>query len=380
MKILKLVIIFFLRLVLHVFYIVPIKKNCILFNSFEGRQYSDNPKYLFLYIKEKYGKKYKYIWVLNDINQKIEDAKTVKFLSFSHIFYLMTCKYLISNLGIEPFVPKRRSQIFLNTWHGSGAYKSQTLSEKMQKNIYTVNIRNYRSKKTDYYVSGCKTYSDVMAISWNADIKKFISTGTPRNDILLSFEEELTKIRKSVLEKLNLNENDSFILYAPTFRGSSFRKHNATKTDIDFKKLIKVCNKKFNKNFKILYREHIGAENSIADSFIINVSDYPDMQEIMIASDILITDYSSSMWDYALLKRPGFLYVPDLKDYLKERDFYTPIDTWPFPYAENNEELQSLVLNYDDEKSRVKIKQHQEKLGSFENGEASKKIVKVLGI
>lgn len=380
MKILKLLIIFCLRFILKIFYIFPIKKNYILFNSFEGRQFSDNPKYLFFNIKEKYGEKYKYIWVLNDKNIKIDGARIVKFLSFSHIFYLMTCKYIISNLGIEPFVPKRHSQIFLNTWHGSGAYKSQTLTEKMHKSIYTVNIRDYRSKNTDYYVSGCKMYSDVMAVSWNADIKKFIPTGTPRNDILLCSEEKLSEIKKYVLKKLNLSNNDSYILFAPTFRGSSFREHDATKTDIDFKKLIEVCNKKFSKNFKILYREHIGATNLINDDFVVDVSAYPDMQEIMIASDILITDYSSSMWDFALLKRPGFLYVPDLNDYLKERDFYTPIDTWPFPYATNNEELQSLILNYSDEKNIKKIKQHQERLGSFENGDASKKIIEILGL
>ena len=111
---------------------------------------------------------------------------------------------------------------------------------------------------------------------------------------------------------------------------------------------------------------------------IIDVSAYPDMQEVMIVSDILITDYSSSMWDYSFLKRPGFLFIPDLESYLNERDFYTPIETWPFPFAKNNKDLQSLILNFDENTNLAKIQSHLDSLGSYEIGTASKQIAQLL--
>ena len=142
----KLIFIKILRILLKIFYIFPIKNDVILFSSFEGRAFNDNPKYLFNYIKKTYGDKYKYIWVINSLEKIDGTWKSVKFLSLKHIYYLMTARYIVSNLGIEPFLPKRKKQMFINTWHGSGAYKSQTLSGKFGASRYNVDLRNYRGK------------------------------------------------------------------------------------------------------------------------------------------------------------------------------------------------------------------------------------------
>lgn len=375
----KLAVIIALRMVLRIFYIFPVKKDYFLFSSFEGRQYSDNPKYLYQYIKSHFGNKYQYIWVLNDKNE-CPTEKIVRFLSLKHIYYLLTCKFIISNLGIEPFVPKRKDQIFINTWHGSGAYKSVDLSGRLKKNKYTVNLRDYRSKKTDYYISGCQLYSDVISISFNADKRKFLAVGTPRNDLLLNSSEKIYVLREKILAKLKLKNDFSYVLYAPTFRGQSFRRHDELKTELDFASVLEACRKRFGKEFKILYREHVGTKKLYPEFGVINISAYPDMQEILLITDVFITDYSSSMWDFALLKRPGFLFVPDLENYLKERDFYTPIDTWPFDYAKNNSELKKLILTYDESAGIKKIQEHQKKLGSFEKGCACSQIVNRLDL
>lgn len=88
-----------------------------------------------------------------------------------------------------------------------------------------------------------------------------------------------------------------------------------------------------------------GAENQ---KDVIDVSEYVDMQELLCAADVLITDYSSSMWDYSLTGRPCFIYANDLAQYKKERNFHTPITDWPFPMAERNTELQRLILRFDE--------------------------------
>lgn len=376
----KLITVCILRVILRVFYLFPIKKNYILFSSFEGKQFSDNPKYLYSYIKNKFGDKYNYIWVLNNKSTDICKEKKVSFLSFRHIYYLMTCKYIVSNLGIEPFFPKRKQQIFVNTWHGSGAYKSQSLSDKIGKNAYLINMRDYRSAHTDYYISGCGKYSGIMADSWNADINKFLSIGTPRNDLFFFNENQLNTIKNVVYRNLNLSNEYGYILFAPTYRGKSFRNHKSNNIEFDSSRIISAAEKRFGKPFKFLYRCHIGSTDTFYDKNIINVSPYPDMQEIMLISDILITDYSSSMWDFSFLKRPGFLYVPDLNDYLNERDFYTPIETWPFEYAKNEGDLEQLILHYDDILAQKKIEQHLNLLESYEQGCASEKLVEKLGL
>lgn len=377
---LKLFVIKMARFFLKVFYVFPVKDDAILFSSFEGRQYSDSPKYLYEYIRGVCGDKYNCIWVLNSGVLVDPPCEIVKFLSIKHIYYLMTARYIVSNLGIEPFVPKRKKQVFVNTWHGSGAYKSQTLGDKMGNGKYNIDLRDYRSRITDFYVSGCQKYSDVMSVSWNVDIKKFIPTGLPRNDIF--FKTDLDEQKNMILQKLNLSEQYSYILFAPTFRGTSYRNHNDLNFSLDVGKILNAFWEKFGKKFKMLFRAHIGysQEEIKSNEEIIDVSAYPDMQEIMIISDALITDYSSSMWDFSLLNKPGFLYVPDLEEYTKERDFYTPIETWPFPFAKNNEELVELIMDYSTEKNSVKIKEHQNALGNFETGSACKQIVEYMGL
>ena len=163
----------FIRQLLKVFYVFPVKENCILFSSFEGRQYSCNPKYLFKKIIEEFGQKYSYVWVLNnkksaDYEYLLQDGleqklKTVKFFSFSHFYYYLTAKYIISNLNIEPVIPKRKKQIFLATWHASGAYKNMDFSQTLKASLYKVSARDYRAKKIDKFVSGCQAFTRVYS-------------------------------------------------------------------------------------------------------------------------------------------------------------------------------------------------------------------------
>jgi CDP-glycerol glycerophosphotransferase len=88
------------------------------------------------------------------------------------------------------------------------------------------------------------------------------------------------------------------------------------------------------------------------------------------------------MWDFSLTNKPGFLYVPDLEIYERERSFYTPVESWPYPFAMTNDELVELIKNYDTERARQKIESHLNSTGSFEHGNASEiitdEIVKIL--
>ena len=94
------------------------------------------------------------------------------------------------------------------------------------------------------------------------------------------------------------------------------------------------------------------------------------MQELLYACDVFITDYSSTIWDFSLTYKPGFLFVPDLDEYRKERSFYTDPGTWAFPLARNNDELCERIEQYNDESNRMKIDAHHKLLGNKETGHA----------
>ena len=385
-----------IRFLLKIFYIFPVKNNYILFSSFEGRQYSCNPKYLFQKISSKFSNQYHYIWTLNkkdgeDLKRLLEDiekfglskknVKTVKFLSLTHIYYYLTCKYIISNLNLEPFIPKRANQLYLATWHASGAYKNMDFSCSLKPTLYKLSARDFRSRKINYYIAGCKAFKDVYIKTWNTDADHFISTGLPRNDIFFESADALDKRKSTILPRLSLDETFGYVLFAPTYRGLNNHNHKSFDFELNVRELLAACEKRFNKPFKMLVKNHVDTESSrqLTGENIIDVSWYSDMQELMLASDILITDYSSSIWDFALLSKPAFLYTPDLGDYLKERGFYTPIDDWPFDYAETNAKLLNLILNYDENRSKLKINHHFELLGSYDSGTACEQVIQKLG-
>ena len=143
--------------------------------------------------------------------------------------------------------------------------------------------------------------------------------------------------------------------------------------------LVTILKNKFGGEWVILYRSHYFGENNDKNIGCINVSNYNDMQNLLCACDILITDYSSAIWDYSFTGRPCFLYTPDLKKYIKERGgFYSNISSWPGILAENEEQLWKEILTYDEKKYKDKIENHHRNLGSFENGNASEMIVHII--
>lgn len=370
---------FIARLVYRLFMLLPLKKNTILFSSYEGNQYTCNPKYLYEFIHHRFGKSYRYIWLHNKGEMPPACDKTVRFLSIKHIVALATSQYIVTNLGIEPFFTKRHDQIIVNTWHGGGAYKNTTIGDKIRTSPYREFAREVRAKNTTYYLSSCQAYTSLLSNAWHVNRSQFLSVGSPRNDIFFQSEQQKFRFRQT-LSRLGLTCEFGYLLYAPTFRGD-WGKPKLTNQHIDIEKLLTSCQERFGKPFKFLFRTHINTTGWIpTGENVIDVSDYPDMQELMLVADVFITDYSSSMWDWAITEKPGFLYVPDLDSYDKERGFYTPIETWAFPFAKNNDELNQLILSHDEKKAKEKIREHTQRLGTFENGKACEKTIKAMGL
>lgn len=369
-----------IRLLLHVFYIIPIKSNRIIFESYGGKSYNCNPKYICEYINKHYKEKFEMIWVFEEPQkyQNIDYIKAINKHSFGFFFYRFSSKFIICNKTDEVYLPKRKNQVVINTWHAGGAYKRVGLSYDKTYNKATAWQDEIVRKETSIYVSSSELFTKYNIHEAYKYFGEILNSGMPRNDCF--FEQSyLSETRRKIDYAYN-TKNKLIILYAPTFRGD-YENNQKIDFTLPIDKISSLFKKKSNKSVVVLNRSHYNDKNQLkveegcSDKQVINVNDYDDMQELLAASDVLITDYSSSMWDYALLNRPCFLFVPDIDEYCDDRGTYTPIEWWPGFICKNEKELFDQILKVSNRDIVNKNKLHFQKYGSFEKGTASKMIV-----
>lgn len=366
-----------LNVLLKIFYIFPIKNNYIFFIS--GNIYGCNLKPIFENLYNSKSLNNKYIWCLKNREYipRIYKKNTivVRNNSLAFVYYFMRSRVIITNGGFPSYVPKRKSQVFINTWHGGGSYKSVDPNKQKNQKKYFVSSTLKSSKEVDYFVSSSKGFTEAISNDLFIQRDKFINIGMPRNDIFFN-PMTVKELSDRVRAELEIGENMGIILYAPTYRGESNTQESVSE-DLDIKAILASLQKRFNKPFQLLLREHPPIKPTMRE-YSIDVTSYIDIQPLLCAADVFITDFSSCMWDFSLTYKPGFLFVPDLNDYIANRGIKTSIDTWPFPYAQTNGELCKLIENYNESEAINKIKRHHEYLVSYETGNATKEICSLI--
>ena len=349
--------------------LIKLNKNLIVFRSSNGERFDCNPKYIYNYLINHCSNDIKIVWIFNnpdkykDSFSSQKNVKLCKSNSILSLFYMMSAGVVIDNNGIPAFLPYNKKQITINTWHGGGSYKKR-LSLSSEAIEQALQITKY--------VSSCERFSQKnLILEYGLDKNKILETGMPRNDLFFMGDEYLSDIRKKVKQSLNIDNEKKIILYAPTYRN-----YDKDVEILDVNKLISACEKRFGGSFIFAVRCHrFDNQNKFPKSpDIIDTNSYDDLQEIIVASDVVITDYSSIMWDVSFTKTPCFIYAVDVDKYLGDRGFYTPIETWPFPISKNNCELEESILNFNPDNYQSRVKKHQLELGSFENGTAAKEI------
>lgn len=351
------------------FKLFPIKQNRIMFISFDGEQFSCNPRSMYEYLKS-LNENFDFVWCINDFSKIKDDVIKVKCRSLKFWYYEITSKYIFTNSGFGSLF-KKKNAIWINTWHGGGAFKRINWAINMTAKMKKFKILG--AKSTDYYVSSSKKFTEIQSKDEFLPEDRFVPTGMPRNDAL--FNPEKVKMMSERARKFFSLKGDAFVvLYAPTYRGDvNTQGYNL---GFDFNSAHKQFVELSGKNVKFLFRAHHAMlhQNAVNKDFIIDATNYPDMQDLLCAADFLITDYSSSMWDYSLLEKPAALFTPDLKKYQSERGFYTPIETWPYRFYETNEDfVKNLTLEADIEK----IENYQRLIGSYETGHACEQLWKI---
>ena len=204
---------------------------------------------------------------------------------------------------------------------------------------------------------------------------EILECGSPRNDLMFNSDRvDKDKIRHSIGVD---DRTVKIVLYAPTFRRTI--EDSVKVYDLDADRVVKELRKKFGGSFVMLVRFHPNlcgnTQLNILYSDCIQVTDYVDVQELLLVADVLITDYSSILWDFSLQKKPVFLYQNDEQEYLDDRGFYSPLCEWPYPRAHNLENLYRKIAEFEEEEYISDLERFFQKWTSFDDGHASARAV-----
>lgn len=344
----------------------------VLFLSDSRDHISGNFEYIYNYLKENNP----------DYELKTHLKKSLKTKrSFKEKILLLkdiaSSKYIL----VDDFYPLiyplkiRKDAKLIQVWHAMGAFKTVGYSRNKSKEGYKSSSLTHKNY-TDTIVSSeniRKNYAEAFGI----DIEKVHPYGVPRTDIFYS-DKYKRDIRKQLYQKYPQFKNKKVILFAPTFRGKGQKTAYYDYSLIDFN-LIK---KKFSKDYVFLVKMHpfikklpdIDFEN---DDFYYNLSSEREINDLLFITDILITDYSSVIFEYSFFKKPVIFYIPDYENYDGSRGFYYPFSKYTYgDIAKNNKELINLIEN-----SKVNKKKLQEFFDYFCgacDGKSTERVVKKL--
>lgn len=356
----------------------PIKNNKIVFMTYSNN-YECNPKY----IAEEIIKRQlpcELVWIVPAKGSMLktnfpEQIRRVRRGSYHAFREIASAKVWIDNsinFLWDGGVIKKKGQIYIETWHGSMGIK------RVGKNdVKSKRWRRTAQKSgmiTTYCISNSEFENNVYRSTyWNNT--QVLMYGHARNDYLFD-SEKANAARANLIEYYGLSEDDKFILYAPTFRESN----SNTCYDINYEELVSAMSTRFGGNWKVLLRLHFhdrkkNVKRALLPECVVNVTSYLDMQNLLMASDAGITDYSSWAYDYVLTRKPLFIFATDIEEYNTERGLYYPLETTPFPIATCNSQLIDNVSAFDDKEYQFKIDSFLHDKGCVEDGHASERVV-----
>lgn len=365
----------------HIFRKLPMKKNWICFESFLGKQYADSCKYIYEYLLRNYKKDYKFIWIINDDKVKIPgNPIRVHRFSLRYFYYMTRSKYWVNNMRQPKWYPKRKGNVFLETWHGTPLKKLVFDMEDVYSASPTYKAEVYsQSRKWDYLVSDNPFSTEVFQSCFMFPKEKILEYGYPRNDLMHHPKKD--KIAERIRKKVGVPEGKKTILYAPTWRDDEYYGKGQYKFQLQLD--LRRLREEFGDEYVILLRTHYFIADSLdvtgVEDFAINVSKYSDITELYLISDICITDYSSVFFDYANLKRPILFFTYDLEKYRDVlRGFYIDIEKEiPGPLLYTNDEVVDAIKNIDkiEEQYHDRYEEFYDRFCALDDGHAAKRIV-----
>lgn len=351
-----------------------INPNKVIFSSFEGRSYNDNPRYISEKLHELCPEA-EIVWLFQ--TKTIRDVQVPPYVKKQYritragLIEQATARFWVDNFRhTESLWLDGKKQYYIQTWHGDRGFKRVgDDNEKLDHKV--LRMENQCAMMIAGSEFGKGTYR--TAFHFEGEV---LMDGCPRNDILLRNDPaEAAEIRR----RLGVPENVKLLMYAPTYRDALER--CAQDAVLDISRTLDHLEQTRGEKWMCLYRAHYlnTALNVKADARLIDASRYPEMAELLLVTDMLITDYSSCGGDFALLRRPLFLYHADAEEYLREsRSFYFDIDRSPFLVARDQRELETLIDATDAEAARKNCEALDAFFGTTETGHAAEAVCKYI--
>ena len=351
--------------------------NMVVFSAFDYKSYNDNPRYVSEKLHE-LRPETKIVWLFKDVKEAYRRFDIPDYIT-AHcsierrgVSAMARARVVVDNYAKRFYLKfPGRGQIYINTWHGDRAFKKVGFDFKGQHLRMLEEHCTLGITGSDY---GDRQFRS--AFHYKGELMK---VGYPRNDILIRNDPaEAAAIR----EKLGIDANTRILLYAPTFRDVEQRAHAAQKLRLDLYHVLDTLEKTTGESWKCLVRAHYlsyGIPMDDQTGRLVPASSYPEMAELLLVSDALLTDYSSCAGDYALLRRPIFLYQDDLHDYqTKSRELYFDMKDSPYWVASTPDELDRLIEASTPEGAKQNCDDILRFYGEAETGHAAQSIAEYI--
>lgn len=348
-----------------------VRNNKIVFTSVvdysgNGRAIADN--------LAKLEKNIDMVWIVKGKGENIPSyIRAVQYEDRIHAVHEMeTARVLIDdNCALPQWFKKREGQIYIQVKHwGSLVLKYFSRDEGVFRgDLQQIRMHERDGEMMDYVITG-SDLDTKTCLSGFAFSKEVWQIGSPRSDVFFRPDEAIKRVHSHYC----MQDEKKALLYAPTFRYSKL-KPEATFVDMDYELIKDSLEKRFGGEWVILLRLHpaVAKESSkiIHPEYVIDVSGYQESTDLVAAADAMVTDYSSMMFDSALMKKPVFLYVPDREDYVaKQRALHLSFDELPFSFAESNNELGEDILKFNKKEYIEKLCLFIEKYNVCDDGNA----------
>ena len=358
--------------------LLGVKKDKVMFISYGGKSYSDNPRSISEKLHE-ISSDIKIVWGF--LNPKTKEGLVPSYVKkidvskkFTYYKEIATSGVFVSNCTMQ-YVKKSKKQMFVQTWHGDRAFKKVLYDSEFVENNFSLAEQN--EGFCDIAIAG----SDYGESQYRTAFRykgKVLKEGTPRNDRLVHPSK---KNIDDIKNKLGIKKDVKILLYAPTLRRESVGKGQLVQ-DVNFAKTVELLETKYNCEWVCFVRAHSAVGGLLGvelNDKIREVSFCEDMADLLLISDMLITDYSSCAGDFALLKKPIILYQSDRKEYEEyDRGFYFKMEDSPYYIAENQEELENIILEMDDEKAEKNCEDILEFYRTNESGKSSELVANLI--
>lgn len=337
----------------YLFRIFPIKGNKIYVKNFYGNGYGDSPKYIVSSILSNYPD-YDIVWCVKGDKKLPKGIRSVDVSSYfglvKSIFEQTTARVWIDNCRKYPFERKRKGQFYIQTWHGDMGLKKCEADAIDKIPLKEVLWSQHDSQMADLFICGTewmrKRYREAYWYDGEIEV-----CGLPRRDILYTKDDFQIKNIKS---SIGVDEKKNILLYVPTFRNEDISGNHlgGYVSQFNWESTLQAMEDRFGGKWVGLIRLHPNAAKYKSDlclpDNVIDVTSYPDIMELLLVSDCCISDYSSCLFDFAVTKKRGFIFAPDIKEYESERGYYFTANDIPFPIATTMSELKEKIVRFDD--------------------------------